>query len=729
MKSSRLDLILLLVIALAPARAIALVNPVRGISLQWLTGILLIAIVLGFGLAGRRAVGGVAHVLAIGGGALGVLALTVAVMPDASPVETASDRLGRLAGEIVVWIQAARGHQFLIDDLLFFLLCGLVAWIFGYLGGLAVARHRAIGLPIIVGVALLALLLASYPSLADYAPIQLIAAVLLLARANRHARWRGVQTRIGDRASAPGEGLAGVALAVGLVAVGWYVPTTLASGGVAEAASRARDGWSQLSRLSVPGLHTGAPTTGGFGTMTFHGAFHLADNPVLRIASPRPELWRAVVYDTYTGSGWTVSPPRQLSLAPNVDLRTPVARERAALVQQVSVLAARGGYLIGASDPIKFDRPSTVQAYDAGAAVDLLSAESKAALTPGTSYAVTSEVSTATPEQLRSAGTEYPIAIATHYLPLPSIPFRVRRLARQVTYRQPDPYGKALAVETYLRRLTYSEDVPAPPPSRDGVDYFLFQSRAGYCDYFASAMAVMLRSVGVPARVASGYASGTPQADGSYLVRDQSAHSWTEVYFPGYGWIPFDPTPGWTDPPRGPENAPPPTPVAPPPSAKVGVELAPPPADVLTRTSSPVQSTARWAESHPFPVIGLLGVFAALAAAVGSGWVWWRDLAGVPAPVAYYARMVWLSSALGFGPRPAQTPGEYARSLSRAIPDASDEVERIAGEYGRYVFGSRAAPAGRELLPRWKTVRRALLRRVVHAPGALLDRLGSIRRG
>ena len=100
-------------------------------------------------------------------------------------------------------------------------------------------------------------------------------------------------------------------------------------------------------------------------------------------------------------------------------------------------------------------------------------------------------------------------------------------------------------MEANLKRLPYSLTVDPPPYDADGVDFFLFEQRRGYSEYFASAMAVLLRSVGVPARVAAGYTTGDPtEVENVYVVADSHSHGWVEVYFPGYGWIPFEPTPG-----------------------------------------------------------------------------------------------------------------------------------------------------------------------------------------
>src|SRR5262249_10879019 len=127
----------------------------------------------------------------------------------------------------------------------------------------------------------------------------------------------------------------------------------------------------------------------------------------------------------------------------------------------------------------------------------------------GMSYTTTSWVSVADATSLRRAGIEYPAWVMEQNLQLPpTVTDRTRQLAQELTRGRTNNYARALAIQDYLRTLNYSEDIPAPPLGRDVVDYFLFDTRTGYCDYFASSMVVMLRTLGVPARMAAGYATG-----------------------------------------------------------------------------------------------------------------------------------------------------------------------------------------------------------------------------
>ena len=161
-----------------------------------------------------------------------------------------------------------------------------------------------------------------------------------------------------------------------------------------------------------------------------------------------------------------------------------------------------------------------------------------------------SSVSVSSPEELRTSGQTYHGFIQDHYLQLPEdMPRRIDDLTAQVTSGKTNPYDKAVAIEEHLRQgeYQYSHKISKPPIGADGVDHFLFTTRTGYSDYFASAMTVMLRTAGIPARLATGYSAGTysPGKDSS-TIKDSDSHGWVQVYFPNYGWIDFEPTPNWS---------------------------------------------------------------------------------------------------------------------------------------------------------------------------------------
>ncbi len=179
-------------------------------------------------------------------------------------------------------------------------------------------------------------------------------------------------------------------------------------------------------------------------------------------------------------------------------------------------------------------------------------------LQSGTVYSVVSQRPDYDPERLRAIGTIYPPDISARYLQLPdNISGRVRDLAFQVadTAGAANPYDKAEALREHLQ-TNYPYDYFPPPqqPGSETCDQFLFVDGRGVCEQYVTSLVVMLRVLGIPARLVAGYGSGTYNSiTGYYEVRANDAHAWAEVYFSGYGWIPFDPTPGWEgDPAVGP---------------------------------------------------------------------------------------------------------------------------------------------------------------------------------
>ncbi|MGH9524670.1 MAG: transglutaminase TgpA family protein, partial [Terriglobales bacterium] len=156
-------------------------------------------------------------------------------------------------------------------------------------------------------------------------------------------------------------------------------------------------------------------------------------------------------------------------------------------------------------------------------------------------------------ERRVQAGTQIPTQLSPDYLQVPpQLDARIPALARQITEGRNTPFDKASAIELYLRRnFGYTLQLPSTPPA-DPLATFLFVRKQGHCEYFASAMAIMLRTVGVPSRVVNGFRMGEyNDVTGSYIVRGRDAHSWVEAYIPGAGWTEFDPTPADAAPDNG----------------------------------------------------------------------------------------------------------------------------------------------------------------------------------
>ena len=314
----------------------------------------------------------------------------------------------------------------------------------------------------------------------------------------------------------------------------------------------------QVPARAVPGPKPTLPRehllSGGFAqsqeiVMTIRtGELPPIASSVLTAEAPR-YYWRSTTYDTYAGAGWFTSSAVAQRYDSNTPLIPGLLNGYRTLHLDVEMVQPEGklfwsGILFSADVSIRADwrfRPPSDLFADQSA---LLQADMFLAASSATAYRAEAYVPLITVEELRAASNEYPEIIRERYLKLPtSVPERVLQLAREITNDKTVPYDKAKAIESYLRSYPYDLEVPAPPDGQDVVDYFLFDLKKGYCDYYATAMVVLARASGLPARFVSGYASGSyDAANAEYIVRELHAHSWAEVYFPEIGWVEFEPT-------------------------------------------------------------------------------------------------------------------------------------------------------------------------------------------
>jgi transglutaminase-like putative cysteine protease len=344
---------------------------------------------------------------------------------------------------------------------------------------------------------------------------------------------------------------------------------------------------------------------------------------------------------------------------------------------------------------------------------DAVSVRTTRPVSAGDSYQATVRVPTATRSDLLAAGSGYPGWILDRYLQLPdTMPSRVADLAQELTKDIETPYEKAVAICDYLRTLEYTLDLETLPDRTDGVDYFLFQARKGYCQYFASAMTVLLRASGVPSRMVVGYYPFEPmdQYDPGNTMEDsgragqgfqttfvaRNSHSWSEVFFPGYGWMPFEPTPAY------------------PPIAR-GEAVLPPqdgePTDDSAVDPNGIETGIPWN-------IRLLGVSVGLAFLAGIMWLGWRRLLGqVSEPQVAYARISHLAALGGMAPRENLTPQEYGRKLAATVPEMAAALNQIVHAYVRESYSSHSLNSEdrSNVAKAWPQVRNHLLRHVLHS--------------
>ncbi len=380
---------------------------------------------------------------------------------------------------------------------------------------------------------------------------------------------------------------------------------------------------------------------------------------------PYRYYWRSVTYDIYGGQGWYASYVQILDYDAGEQIRSPTQLHQRLVRQEVEVVGETGELLYTAGTLVAADQRYRVARRPPG---DIF-----AALTEALVYRVDSLVPVVGTEELRAAGSDYPDWLMERYLMLPDeIPERVLALGRDLTATEPTPYDRALAIEHYLREnYPYTLDVPQPPINRDVADYFLFDLRKGYCDYYATAMTVLARAAGLPARLAIGYASGIyDAAESRYIVTEADSHAWTEIYFPDYGWIAFEPTGGYLPLER-------PTEIEP--------LIWPEPQEPLRPPPSPPGPLAR----YWYLVLLGCGVAAALGVLIQAHLelLWLRTRPPAQVTTFLYRRLrhrgQWLDVTMHRG----DTPYEFAEALVRC-------VQEIAGRRDRAGW---LLPAGEEI--------------------------------
>jgi transglutaminase-like putative cysteine protease len=443
------------------------------------------------------------------------------------------------------------------------------------------------------------------------------------------------------------------------------------------------------------------------------GSRRLSDGLVMTVRSASFDYWRAVAFDKYGDGHWQNTTGEQARAA--IGASTPeLARTTLGIGVPLPIGDTRGRHQVDEAFTLAQDRsdkllfvggtarslslPSLVEhnylrssAQAAPNYDDTALIASHDDLRSGQTYTVTALISQADVQGLKDAGADYPAWVRERYLQIPeSVTPRTRALAAQVAAEAHTPYDQAMAIQEYLRTLRYNEAIPGPPSGVEPVDWFLFTQREGYCDYYASSMVMMLRSLGVPTRWVQGYAGGVFNAEqGVYEVRENVAHSWPEVYFPGFGWERFEPTPAsYTALPVRPLTAA----LGDDPSGDIGPLIGDRPdlsrfeppeggPDELRRGSGALTSPA---PAQPWQTALTIfgGLVAALALAALAIYARWRyELRGLSRISAAYAGMELLASWGGSGQASNSTPLEYAAHLGHDLPAHRNTILQIAAAY------------------------------------------------
>jgi transglutaminase-like putative cysteine protease len=438
-----------------------------------------------------------------------------------------------------------------------------------------------------------------------------------------------------------------------------------------------------------------------------YGSILTNSSVVMRVHLPdevQPELlpnlrWRGVVLDTFDGKAWSVRHPRQTRL-----VRPNAGGFEVGLLRGTGRFLRQEVFLEPITSEVVFAAPRVLRmtmATNALLAMDDMGTVSVPSTGVRLRYAVESELEGPTALGHASARPVPPLDAyqRERFLQLPVLPPAIPALARQVAAGSDAPAEIASRVEAFLRlQFRYTLDLERVS-ELDPLQEFLFVRRAGHCEYFAASMAVMLRSLGVPARVVNGFQRGEWNPYGQYyIVRYYDAHSWVEAYLPGSGWVSFDPTP------------------------RASVDVLAGRTPMLLYVDSlrlhwhryvvnwSLRDQIRAVHSLQLRIAGLSGLTAgldpetrarlsragvvALALAIGAvgAWAVWRHRRGAGEsggrrPPGFYRRALRAAARRGLRPRSAETAREFSDRVGSLGPAAGDAFARVTALYERARFG------------------------------------------
>jgi transglutaminase-like putative cysteine protease len=498
------------------------------------------------------------------------------VIPEEVPLE---EKLVSVAGRLLYSISEFFSRRPVEDPLFFVAIMSAAFWVLAASAAFHLSRRRNFlraVLPAAIGI----LVIQHYDN-GEAARVWIIGlfalvALLLLGRLTfleEQKRWKEKRVFLSPENSL--DLTSGMAIAAGLIILtAWTVPPSfLRIESVRRAWREVTAPWTNFTeRLENAVSALDSPNGGRPGE--FYGSqlelglgFPLSESVMFRVQVPalsnelKPPrfYWRGRVYDEFINDQWNTTDTSRRDFSPRFDpLLPPDSMEKTSSRFFITTGEATFTLLYAPSQPIWLSRPGTVFTSPAGDEQEITSWNASPDLLPGETYQVQAVLNNPTIQQLREAGTEYPQWVTDKYLQVPDdLPQSIRDLAGDITAEIETPYDKASAITRYLREnIKYSPTIPNPPRGVDPLEWVLFSHREAYCVYYASAEVLMLRSLGIPARMAVGFSQGTGTSSGgapfseeaenitidTYVVRRNNAHAWPEVYFPGVGWVEFEPT-------------------------------------------------------------------------------------------------------------------------------------------------------------------------------------------
>jgi len=451
------------------------------------------------------------------------------------------------------------------DPLFFVVVMSLAFWVISSWAGFALVRDQnylGTVLPSAVGLLIIQNYDNAVPERLWAIALFALVALLLLGRLNylqNMKSWRARRVFLSPDSRIDLTSSMAVAAGV-IIIISWNIPASVSS------LNSAVENWNRITRpwreftQKINNAFDALKSTGGGGSEFFSSelalgtGFSLSDTVMFRVQIPDiPDenhpprfYWQGRVYDNYQNGKWYTTETTRKEFLPSSDtLVVSTTSGQPHFRFAFFIENSQTSLLYAPLQPTWVSRKSSVLLTNTDADNDVSAWFASPVLRAGESYQVEAAISNPETNELRIAGTDYPTWVTDKYLQIPeNFPARVHDLALQVTDGAQTPYEQATAITQYLRReIEYSDTVQKAPNNTDPLEWILFDYKKGYCVYYASTEVLMLRSLGIPARMAVGFAQGeySPETN-RYIVRKRDAHAWPEVYFPGIGWVEFEPT-------------------------------------------------------------------------------------------------------------------------------------------------------------------------------------------
>lgn len=505
------------------------------------------------------------------------LGYTLTILPWQLTILSESDlKLGERLIELGLRINTAlitvAGGQNLDDSILFITFITLTFWLVGLFSGYRLARHLDT-LSALLPSGLVILIVQIYDSTSPariwWLAFYMFLSLLLIGRVyylENRSTWK--TQRIFQRPETARDFSSGLMITAALVVLTtWILPLSLTS------LKAATEFWREFVRplrplteniaraldpLDSPYGARGGKTDFYSETLALGRGLPLSNDVIFRVEAPFDLInppprfyWRGRVFNTYNGTDWvnTNSSREGFDALPtNVLIPDMATREigtfvvRNAIEQSLIYSPAQPVWNNQSGEMLFTSLPDNER--------DLFSFQASPPLREREAYEVRAALVNPTIEELQAAGNDYPAWVTSAYLQLPGgFSPRIQELASQIAGGKETPYDKAATITQWLRaNIEYQSVIPAPPQGVNALEWVLFDYKQSFCVYYATGEVLMLRSLGVPARMAVGFAQGElDEETNSYTVLRKDYHAWPEVYFPGIGWVEFEPTPSQND--------------------------------------------------------------------------------------------------------------------------------------------------------------------------------------